>query len=158
MERAPWAVKEAILPVAIPTNLLPVLPGSVSFAAPWVGAKGARHVITEQGGPQAGTDVLIRQVDRRLAALRAAAEPQETQLAERLAATLRVLVAATAGASAADRARVRAAVHCFTRFTRDARYDRRPHRSLAADLGVVNRISRDLGREDLLISYDGLAV
>ena len=112
-------------------------------------------MITEQGGPQPGTDVLIRQVDRRLAALRAAAEPQETQLAERLADTLRVLIAATAGASAADRARVRAAVRCFTR---DARYDRRPPRSLAADLGVVNRIACDLGREDLLISYDGLTV
>ena len=55
----------------------------------------------ERGGRQPGTDALIRQVDRRLAVVRAAARPLETQLAERLAATLRVLVAATAGSSAA---------------------------------------------------------
>jgi hypothetical protein len=119
----------------------------------WVGTKGARRVITDQGGPQPGTDVLIRQVDRRLAALRTVATSQEVPLAERLAATLRALVVATGGASAADRARVRAAVRFFTR---DARYDRRPPRSLAADLDVVNRVARDLGREDLLIEYDGL--
>ena len=113
----------------------------------------------ERGGRQPGTDALIRQVDRRLAVVRAAARPLETQLAERLAATLRVLVAATAGSSAADRARVRAAVHFFARdFARDARYDRRPPRPLVADLGVVNRIARDLGRDDLLIPHDGLTV
>jgi hypothetical protein len=135
------------------------MPVSASFAATWGGTKGVRRVIPEPGGPQAGTDVLIRQVDRRLAAVRAAAKPHEAQLAERLAATLRALIAATAGSSAADRARVRAAVHCFARdLARDARYDRRPTRPLAADLNVVNRIARDLGREDLLIEYDGLAV
>jgi hypothetical protein len=115
-------------------------------------------VIPGPGGPQAGTDALIRQVDRRLAAVRVAG-PHEAMLAERLAATLRALVAATAGSSAADRARVRAAVHRFTRdFARDARYGRRPARPIAADLDVVNRIARDLGREDLLVEYDGLAV
>lgn len=110
-------------------------------------------MIAEQGGPRPGADVLIQQVDRRLAALRAAAAPQDVPVAERLAATLRALVVATAGASAADRARVRAAVHFFA-LRRDARPDRR--RSLDADLVVVNRIARELGREDLLISYDGL--
>jgi hypothetical protein len=82
-------------------------------------------------------DVLIRQIDTRLAALRAATRT-DSALAERVAEVLRRLVVDTARASAADRARVRAAVRYFV--------VRR-----AADVRVVNEILRDLGRVDLAL-------
>jgi hypothetical protein len=89
------------------------------------------------------SDVLIRRIDRRLATLRTAANVDVAR-AERIGEVLRRLVADTALASAADRARVRAAVHYFlVRRADDAR--------------VVNRIVRDLGREDLANEVDGLA-
>ncbi len=107
--------------------------------------------MTVEHGFQHGTDVLVRQVDRRLATLRLAARPQEVALAERLAASLRGLIVATAGASAADRARVRAAVHRFA-LRRDLPY---PGRSLTADLRLVNQTALDLGRGDLVVAHDG---
>ena len=108
-----------------------------------------------QRSVQHDTDVLIRQVDNHLATLRMTPEQHDVALAERLAASLRSLVAGTARASAADRARVRAAVHYFV-LRRDTRHNRRPTRSLAEDLRVVNRTARDLGRADLIVSYEGL--
>jgi hypothetical protein len=109
-------------------------------------------VTAEQRGFQHGTDALVRRVDRRLATLRLAARPQEVALAERLAASLRDLIVATAGASAADRALVRAAVHRFA-LRRDLPY---PGRSLIADLRMVNRTALDLGRADLVVAHDAL--
>jgi hypothetical protein len=97
------------------------------------------------------TDVLIRQIDNHMATLRAATSQRyDIALAERLAASLRALVVETARASAADRARVRAGVHYFV-LRRDTRHDRLPTRSLAEDVRVVNRIARDLGRDDLVV-------
>lgn len=81
------------------------------------------------------SDVMIRQIDRRLARVRATAGI-DVALVERIADVLRGLVRDTAQASAADRARVRAAVHWFL--------VRRPD-----DTRVVAEIVRDLGREDL---------
>lgn len=93
-----------------------------------------------QQTPRHECDVLIRQIDRRLARLRTAANV-DTALAERIADVLRRLVVDTAQASAADRARVRAAVHYFlVRRADDAR--------------VVNRIVRDLGHADPGLSGD----
>ena len=89
------------------------------------------------------SEVLIRQLDRHLSGLRADRDPGEIELAERLAAALRRLVADTAVASAADRAQVRAAVHYVIR--------RRGNRPLAGDIRVVNDILRRLGRADLLV-------
>jgi hypothetical protein len=103
---------------------------------------------------QHDTDVLIRQVDNHLASLLMTPGQHDVELAERLAASLRALVVATARASAADRARVRAGVHYFV-LRRDTRHDRRPARSLTEDLRVVNRIARDLGRDDLVIPAEG---
>ncbi len=70
------------------------------------------------------SESLIRQIEEHLALLRsgrgftaargsAAAQAAEIEEAERLAESLRRLVRETARASAADRARVRAAVHYF---------------------------------------------
>jgi hypothetical protein len=107
-----------------------------------VGQRGFRH----------DSDVLIRQIDGRLATLRVAAgDPAGVALAERIADVLRRLVVDTTKASAADRARVRAAVHFFV-VRRDGRNERRPARSVNADVRVVNEIVRDLGREDLAIT------
>jgi hypothetical protein len=103
-------------------------------------------------GFQHDTDVLIRRVDGRLAGLRA--DDPEFALVERLAASLRDLVQSTTGASAADRARVRAAVHHFV-VRRDGR---RPVRSLVEHLRVVNEIARALGRDDLVVEEDPAAV
>jgi hypothetical protein len=94
------------------------------------------------------TDLLVRQVDRHLARLRAARGNHDLVLAERIAACLRQLIADTVPASAADRARVRAAVSYFV-LRRAARLDRLPVRSLAADRRVIGDIARQLGREDL---------
>lgn len=80
---------------------------------------------------------------------------RDLTLAERLAASLRALVVATTQASAADRARVRAAVHYFV-LRRDGRYDRSPRRTLVDDLRVVNQTARELGRDDLVVALDGL--
>ncbi len=82
------------------------------------------------------SEVLLRQLDGHLASVRAERDPNDVALAERVAAALRRLVVETAFASAADRARVRAAVHYFV-LRRDAR--------------VVNEIVRGLGRADLLL-------
>jgi hypothetical protein len=93
------------------------------------------------------TDVLIRRVDAQLARLRSARTAQDVDLAERLVASLRQLILATTHASAADRARVRAAVHYFV-FRRAGRRSIRP---LIADLLVVNDVARRLGRPDLCV-------
>ena len=106
-------------------------------------------------------EVLLRQIDLRLAELKSARPVPETDYAEvdaaeRVAAALRLLVTETVRASAADRARVRAAVHFFaaqgrTRTTSwrygpaARRNDRRPARTLGDDVRVVNEILRDLG-------------
>src|SRR2546423_6926128 len=93
------------------------------------------------------SEVLLRQLDRHLAGLRVDREPADIALAEHLAATLRRLVTETALVSAADRARVRAAVHYFVL----RRGDRRT-RALTEDVRVVNEILRLLGRPDLAVS------
>jgi hypothetical protein len=96
------------------------------------------------------SEVLVRQVDGRLATLRARLVDQggswatdvDLVRAEEAATRLRTLVAQTTNASAADRARVRAAVHYFVglRNTRE----RRTQRTLAQDLVIVNEIVRGL--------------
>ncbi|GAA3741753.1 hypothetical protein [Micromonospora maritima] len=98
----------------------------------------------EERGSRPGTDVLIRKVDSRLAALRANLRGADLELAEELARRLREMVVATAFSSAADRALVRAAVHYFVlrRETRDARL---PVRSLAAAQRVVDKAAGQLG-------------
>jgi len=97
------------------------------------------------------SEVLVRQVEGRLATLRASfaggvipITAGDLDSAERAALRLRELVASTAHASAVDRARVRAAVHYFLglRNTRS----RRPRRTLAEDIRVVNEIVRTLER------------
>lgn len=114
------------------------------------------------------TDALLAQIDRHLASLYAACPavlpvPRgqlarrrtvsvDLGLAERIAETLRRLVLDTAQASAADRARVRAAVHYFV-LNRDGADDRRP-RGLLDDVHVVNELLTELGREDLTIPTD----
>jgi hypothetical protein len=107
-------------------------------------------VTAPQRGLQHGSDVLIRQVEGHLATLRVAPGPHDLTLAERLATLLRELVESTTRASAADRARVRAAVHYFV-VRRRGGMDRRPARSLVEDLRVVHEIAHDLGRDDLLV-------
>jgi hypothetical protein len=107
-------------------------------------------------GTRHESDVLLRQLDRHVAGMRhgrAAPEvhPAEVQLAERVAAALRRLVAETAQASAADRARVRAAVHYFV-LRREGRGERRPVRPVTEDAWVVNHIMGTLGRHDLIVS------
>jgi hypothetical protein len=103
--------------------------------------RGARHE----------SDVLLRQLDRHVAGLRRGRAEVDVQLAERVAAALRRLVAETAQASAADRARVRAAVHYFV-LRREGRGERRPERPVTEDAGVVNHIMATLGRHDLVVS------
>jgi hypothetical protein len=105
-------------------------------------------------------EILLRQIDGRLATLRSRrSDADELAAAERTAAALRQLVADTAGASAADRARVRAAVHYFASGGRartpswrygspgfaGRRNDRRTGGSVGDDVRVVNEILRDLG-------------
>jgi hypothetical protein len=103
-------------------------------------------------GFQHDSDVLTRQVDRQLALLHAASPSPEAALAERLAACLREMITSTTRASAADRARVRAAVHYFVIRSGDHRHhDRMPARSLAADQLVVNEVALHLGRPDLVV-------
>jgi hypothetical protein len=102
-------------------------------------------------GFQHETDVLIRRVDAQLARLRSARHPHDLDLAERLVACLRQLILATTHASAADRARVRAAVHYFVL----RRAGHRSIRPLVADLLVINDVARRLGRPDLCVGPVG---
>ncbi|HKS98240.1 MAG TPA: hypothetical protein VJT31_01820 [Rugosimonospora sp.] len=94
------------------------------------------------------SDVLLRQLDGHVAGLRLNRE--DARLAEQVAAALRRLVTETASASAADRARVRAAVHFFM-LRRDGRGFRRPLRGLRDNVRVVNELLATLGRDDLAV-------
>jgi hypothetical protein len=104
--------------------------------------RGARHE----------SDVLLRQLDRHVAGLRHRRSELDVLLVARVAAALRRLVAETAQASAADRARVRAAVHYFV-LRREGRGERRPERPVTEDVWVVNHIIGTLGRDDLIVSF-----
>lgn len=107
-----------------------------------------------QRGLRHDSEVLIHQIDGRLATLQTAGAVRgqaEAVLAESIAGVLRRLVLDTTRASAADRARVRAAVHFFV-VRRDGRSERRPARSITEDVRVVNEIVRALGRHDLAIA------
>ena len=104
-----------------------------------VALRGSRH----------DSDVLVKQLDSRLARLKAGQgtasgdrPAADLATAELVAAQLRQLIAETSQASAADRARVRAAVHYF--LGRRGR-DRRP-RTLAENVRVINEIIGELGR------------
>jgi hypothetical protein len=105
--------------------------------------------VVQRGVPH-GTDVLIRKVDSHLAAVRAGLRGPELELAEHLAASLRALVIDTTQASAADRARVRAAVHFFV-LRRENRDQLLPVGSLAVAQRVVNKVVIQLGRPDLVV-------
>lgn len=105
------------------------------------------------GAHRHGTDVLIRKVDSHLAAVRAGLRGADLELAERVAAALRALVRDTTQASAADRARVRAAVHFFV-LRREGRGPLPPVRSLAAARQMVNKVVLRLGRPDLVVSAE----
>ncbi|GAA3724963.1 hypothetical protein GCM10022225_02350 [Plantactinospora mayteni] len=98
----------------------------------------------------AATDVLTRRVETYLTVARAGLRGADLELAERLVDCLRQLVAATATASAADRARVRAAVHALV-LRREAHGRVLPRRSLAAAQQVINQVVRQLGRPDLVV-------
>lgn len=98
-------------------------------------------------GIQHETEVLVRRVEAQLARLRAARQAHDLELAERLGACLRQLIADTTHSSAADRARVRAAVHYFVL----RRGGRRSGRPLVADQLVINDVARRLGRPDLVV-------
>ncbi|GAB3972540.1 hypothetical protein GCM10027615_33920 [Plantactinospora veratri] len=98
----------------------------------------------------ATTDVLTRRVETYLTVARAGLRGADLELAERLVDCLRQLVAATATASAADRARVRAAVHALV-LRREAHGRVLPRRSLAAAQQVINQVVRQLGRADLVV-------
>ena len=93
------------------------------------------------------SEILLRRLDGHLAGLRLDGDPREYPVAERLDAALRRLIAETASASAADRARVRAAVHYFV--SRPGQ-DRRPTRTLRDDVRIVNDILGELGPGDAL--------
>ncbi len=88
------------------------------------------------------SEILIRRLDRYLAGLRPSDDPADLAVAGRLAEALRRVVAETASASAADRARVRAAVHYVVL---------RRARPIAEDVRVVNEILLLLDRPDLTI-------
>jgi hypothetical protein len=94
------------------------------------------------------SEVLMRQVSGRLTTLRAHRGPLgDIEHAEEIADKLRRLVTQTTRSSAADRARVRAAVQYFAglRNTRS----RRPQRSLAEELHVVDTMVGDLRGRDI---------
>jgi hypothetical protein len=93
-------------------------------------------------------DILLRQLDGYRASLRHVRDPTEYELAQRTTAALRRLVTETAFASAADRARVRAAVHYFV--LRPGQGERRV-RPMTEDVRVVNEILRLLDRPDLVV-------
>lgn len=101
-------------------------------------------------GVQHDTDVLINQVERCLARMRTGHPDQDLDLAERIAACLRALIVGTAQASAADRARVRAAVRYFV-VRRGGHGSGPAFRSFLAEQRVVNDVARQLGRPDLLV-------
>lgn len=103
------------------------------------------------GGHSHESDILLRQLDGHLAGLRASRHPVDLGLAERMAESLRRLVTETAFASAADRARVRAAVHYFVLRREPRAGERRSGRGQTADVQVVNEIMRALGRHDLAV-------
>jgi hypothetical protein len=102
--------------------------------------RGARHE----------SDLLVRQLDRHVAGLGHRLPEADVELAERVADALRRLVVETAQASAADRARVRAAVHYFV-LRREGRGERRAERPVTEDVRVVNDIMGTLGRHDLIV-------
>jgi hypothetical protein len=95
--------------------------------------------------PGRESEALLRQLDGYLAGLRRYRDPADVVLAERLASSLRCIITETALASAADRARVRAAVH-YVVLRRE-----RGGRAVTEDLRVVNDILRVLGRADLAV-------
>ena len=121
------------------------------------------------------SEVLLRQLDSYLAALRTGRGTADVGHAERMAGALRQLIADTARSSAVDRARVRAAVHYFvyrgatgaTGATGDG--PARPggarlalltggrasveRRRQGDDDRVVNDLLRDLGRADLIVEH-----
>jgi hypothetical protein len=117
------------------------------------------------------SDILLRQLETYLRALRGSNRATELDRAERMATALRQLIADTAHASAVDRARVRAAVHYFVSrgaagglaarvrsgggryaLLTGARVDRRAPRTAGDDDRVVNDLLRELGRADLVVS------
>ncbi len=101
-------------------------------------------------GDRHESEVLLRQLDGHLASLRATRGYVDVLLAEQVAGALRRLIVETASASAVDRARVRAAVHCFM-LRRDGRGFRRRLRGLRDNVRVVNELLSTLGRDDLAI-------
>jgi hypothetical protein len=105
------------------------------------------EVISEFGHE---SEILLRRLDGHLSGLRLERDLTDYALAERIGAALRRLITETAFASAADRARVRAAVHYFV--LRPGRGDRRGARPMTEDLRVVNEIVRLLDRPDLVVS------
>lgn len=107
----------------------------------------------DRHGASDTTDVLIRKVDSHLTAVRAGLRGTDLALAERVAAVLRELVLDTTQACAADRARVRAAVHFFV-LRREGRGQLLPVRSLAAAQQMVNKVVLRLGRPDLMVGAD----
>jgi hypothetical protein len=108
----------------------------------------------ENRGAGHESEVLIRQLDGHLAALRSAGST-ELPLAEQIASALRQLVTQTTVASAADRARVRAAVHYFV-LRRGGRGHRRLNRPVREDVRVVNEIAHALRRDDLAVPVGDL--
>jgi hypothetical protein len=108
-------------------------------------------VIEVPRGQRHESDVLLRQLDGNLGSLRVGREPLDVLLAERITEALGRLVTETIRSSAADRARVRAAVHYFV-LRRDGRGERRVARELTEDARVVNEILAALGRHDLRVS------
>jgi|GEM_PF-1198094 hypothetical protein len=98
----------------------------------------------------ADTDVLARRIEAYLNLARVALRGADLDLAERLGAALRQLVADTTAASAVDRARVRAAVHALV-LRREAHGRVLPRRSLTAAQHVINQVLRQLDRPDLMV-------
>jgi hypothetical protein len=110
------------------------------------------------------SEVLLRQLDAYLAALRSGHGATDVAHAERMADALRCLIADTARSNAVDRARVRAAVHYFV-YRGPARPGgarlalltggRAPaeRRRQGDDDRVVNDLLRDLGRADLIVEH-----
>lgn len=117
-------------------------------AVPAVPSVAVVSAVPEAGGGE--TDVLARRVETYLSVARTALRGPDLELVERLAVTLRHLVADTTAASAADRARVRAAVHALV-LRREAHGRVLPRRSLAAAQQVINQVVRQLGRPDLAV-------
>jgi hypothetical protein len=91
------------------------------------------------------SEALLRQIDVGLAGIRAARPVTDLEIAERIAAQLRRLVVETARSSAADRARVCAAVRYFS------------SRAFAGSLGVVAPAPRTLlgGRRTRRLTVGG---